>query len=642
MSWYFHIQECKGKDEDPNTHSHSNSVNVQISQNTHAENLHASCVKEFQTLIEDIKSIHKDSQYNEKTCSIFLHRIEAIIQADRKRITSSPLDRDYLHSFSQLCVEFGEIRDFLRDISQLKSYYKFKSPREVKMKSLEFLSDLDKTCRGSHLDVTFSLDRRSEMAYLEEDEKTMIKFLQLIEDETENSIKSGTIFIEISIIREKIYRNERLDVSQIPATHLTHPSLRKSSDLRGKVFKRILSSSIPVACKPLASNDEISIKGQLAILSLMNTSKNIIKFHGISIYKNSRIVVHDWAEHGKLSELYKTKHLDWTSKIRLARDVCKGLVFLHACDILHQDIRCENILITEKDYYEAKITNIRGLSASGVNTMSFDSALCWMAPEKMQETRIRPVEYDFKCDVFRVVEPKRPYNTFDSFGMLLWEISFQKIPYEGMELDEVRNHVLSERRETLFFARTEIVGDFRRVIESCWKHDPKDRPWIKNVFINLSRLVDKSSRSVLQLKDGLRAHKVGEYEKAWKCFEMHAELGDLTAKVWKGYYLFEGHYVPRDQSEAVKIYKEAADAGNAEGQLRYAFFQHSQKNNQEFVKYLKMSAKNNNSKAQFFMSEIYMEGKMGVEKDENKGLHYLRLAAKNNYEKAIKALQRYS
>ncbi|POG68508.1 hypothetical protein GLOIN_2v230413 [Rhizophagus irregularis DAOM 181602=DAOM 197198] len=46
--------------------------------------------------------------------------------------------------------------------------------------------------------------------------------------------------------------------------------------------------------------------------------------------------------------------------------------------------------------------------------------------------------YTTQCDIF-------------SFGMLLWELAFQRFPYEDMEIDEIKKHVLSDKREHLNF-----------------------------------------------------------------------------------------------------------------------------------------------------------------------------------------------
>ncbi|RIB21201.1 hypothetical protein C2G38_2177351 [Gigaspora rosea] len=45
----------------------------------------------------------------------------------------------------------------------------------------------------------------------------------------------------------------------------------------------------------------------------------------------------------------------------------------------------------------------------------------------------------------------------------------------------------------------------------------------------------------------------------WKCFKENADLGNLSAKYWKGYYLYNGYdgVVEKDQTSAMELFKEA-------------------------------------------------------------------------------------
>ena len=71
--------------------------------------------------------------------------------------------------------------------------------------------------------------------------------------------------------------------------------------------------------------------------------------------------------------------------------------------------------------------------------------------------------YTFKCEIF-------------SFGMLLWELGAQKLPYEKMDMNEIMHHVKAKKREDFngFNTRKEldpdnnesIIKGFMRIIES--------------------------------------------------------------------------------------------------------------------------------------------------------------------------------
>src|ERR1043166_9577123 len=47
---------------------------------------------------------------------------------------------------------------------------------------------------------------------------------------------------------------------------------------------------------------------------------------------------------------------------------------------------------------------------------------------------------------------------------------------------------------------------------------------------------------VISLEEGIQAFKNEEHEKAWKCFDFHAENNNVVAKYWKGRYLWDGYH----------------------------------------------------------------------------------------------------
>src|SRR3954468_24570616 len=79
--------------------------------------------------------------------------------------------------------------------------------------------------------------------------------------------------------------------------------------------------------------------------------------------------------------------------------------------------------ITGDTRYEAKIANFRESIENNLNWQTIQPystmILRWLAPEKMLNYYYSK-PYTFKCEIF-------------SFGMLLWELCAQKLPYCNME-----------------------------------------------------------------------------------------------------------------------------------------------------------------------------------------------------------------
>ena len=241
----------------------------------------------------------------------------------------------------------------------------------------------------------------------------------------------------------------------------------------------------------------------------------------------------DWAEHGTLRDLYcNYKKITWEAKISIARDICCGLAYLHSVSILHHDLRCENILIAEK--MQPKISNFNFAHVTCCK-IEDNVVIHWLAPEKLKgigQTDNREfTRYTTQCEIF-------------SFGMLLWELCFHKIPYEDKSITIILNYVVNGGRETLDFKpnsnsiQKNIQMKYRSIIKLAWEQqEPSLRPGIQQIF---NMLQDLYENHVLKKKkigktdvcalltsfdEGIRADKAGNYEKTWKCFEEHASFG---------------------------------------------------------------------------------------------------------------------
>ncbi|CAI2184942.1 14280_t:CDS:2 [Funneliformis geosporum] len=112
----------------------------------------------------------------------------------------------------------------------------------------------------------------------------------------------------------------------------------------------------------------------------------------------------EWADYGNLREYYQK---------------------YGPLEIIHHDIRAENILITDND--TAKIANFDASRAIYVeesgNLKSTLEVVRYCSPENLLSKK----KYNTKCEVY-------------SFGILLWEIAEEKIPYKKFELAKRATH----------------------------------------------------------------------------------------------------------------------------------------------------------------------------------------------------------
>ncbi|CAG8496632.1 12997_t:CDS:2 [Acaulospora colombiana] len=266
----------------------------------------------------------------------------------------------------------------------------------------------------------------------------------------------------------------------------------------------------------------------------------------------------------------------------------------------------------------------------------------WMAPEKLRDHANNP--YTVKCEIY-------------SFGMLLWEIAEEKLPFhEYYDIVQIRNLVVEQRNGRELHIRDSpnarpLLKDMFMTLNGIYqslqpKKSPSQTPKISPAFSDLPNDDDDLSLSLdmtdfdictMSVREAISEHKKknGDKLKAWKAFSRHAEFGDTLARYWKGYYLYYDLCPIEDPSnqrskqervrQAVELFKEAAGTGLAESVKRDI---------KESIKYFTWAAENGNSTALYNIGNIYYNG-IGATKDEEKGIRYLRLAALLGQPKAL-------
>mmetsp|Transcript_11391 Transcript_11391/g.17082 ORF Transcript_11391/g.17082 Transcript_11391/m.17082 type:complete len:457 (-) Transcript_11391:57-1427(-) len=146
-----------------------------------------------------------------------------------------------------------------------------------------------------------------------------------------------------------------------------------------------------------------------------------------------------------------------------ALDLIRGLEFLHSHNIIHRDLKSDNVFVLKNerkeiqtlaigDFDTAKVLNKNVVAKTVVGTPSF------MAPEVLAGEGA----YDFKADVY-------------SFGMILYECITLKLPYHDVPLISVASKIMSGERPKM----PKMDSEYDRLIQlfqACTERDSKRRP----------------------------------------------------------------------------------------------------------------------------------------------------------------------
>ncbi|CAH8310443.1 unnamed protein product [Eruca vesicaria subsp. sativa] len=206
---------------------------------------------------------------------------------------------------------------------------------------------------------------------------------------------------------------------------------------------------------------------EISILSRLR-HPNVILFLGACTKPPRLSLITEYMEMGSLYNLLhlsgQKKKLSWRRKLKMLRDICRGMMCIHRMGIVHRDIKSANCLLSSK--LAVKICDF-GLSRIMTGTTMRDAVSAgtpeWMAPEL-----IRNEPFSEKCDIF-------------SLGVIMWELCTLTRPWEGVPPERVVYAVGYEG------ARLEIPeGPLGKLIADCWT-EPEQRPSCSDI---LSRLLD--------------------------------------------------------------------------------------------------------------------------------------------------------
>ncbi|CAG8612060.1 36960_t:CDS:2, partial [Racocetra persica] len=328
---------------------------------------------------------YKNGKCNQKICLALIDRVEIAQQAtrslERQQMEYEELfkKQDYYNAWIRFIVVLENINKFVNEVTQLSNLQKFLAANAVKEAFDKNIKKFEEVCRDLNFTLAiYDLNKKElENKRVMEDINVLTKKKELAQlSEKFDQLMRRTTFIDPTLI--EAYREPEINPRELCLVPLENDS--------GRTILKRNYRGVKVACKRFfAEKNDIKSYVAFAILRRLGTCPYIFGFHGHSKIDNNPVIVFDWALNGNLRKLYTANSIDWRTKLKLARDICYGLLFIHQCNILHHDIRCENILVTES--YEPKISNFwlnRHEKEISVRIEDIVNMVRWLAPEKIK------------------------------------------------------------------------------------------------------------------------------------------------------------------------------------------------------------------------------------------------------------------
>ena len=189
-----------------------------------------------------------------------------------------------------------------------------------------------------------------------------------------------------------------------------------------------------VAMKVIAKNDDMDneyIKNELNILKKLS-HPNIVRIYEFYESENNYYLINEFCNGGELYNYINKNNLNEQQLSIIFYQVFSGLCYLHENDILHRDMKPENILIskkeidllTDEEYFWIQIIDFDCAKIFEQNKKDniIVGSIYYLAPEVLNR------DYNEKCDTWSV-------------GVILYMFLVGKPPFNGLNNEEIINSI---------------------------------------------------------------------------------------------------------------------------------------------------------------------------------------------------------
>ncbi|EGR33931.1 protein kinase domain protein [Ichthyophthirius multifiliis] len=231
--------------------------------------------------------------------------------------------------------------------------------------------------------------------------------------------------------------------------------------------KQYAMKKVKMMC--LSTREQENALNEVRILASLK-SENIIRYKNAFIDNPTQTlcIIMEFATKGDLQKqisehMKRNDYFDEKSIWKYASDILKGLKILHSSKILHRDLKCANIFISNSDSLK-----LGDLNVSKVQKRDFaytqTGTPYYTAPEVWKN---KP--YDSKCDIW-------------SFGCVLYEISTFEPPFKGISIEDLYKKIV--KGAFIPINSQKYSSELQNFISVCLKVDPKQRENVDNLLKN--------------------------------------------------------------------------------------------------------------------------------------------------------------
>ncbi|KAJ0815996.1 putative protein kinase TKL-CTR1-DRK-2 family [Helianthus annuus] len=212
----------------------------------------------------------------------------------------------------------------------------------------------------------------------------------------------------------------------------------------------------------------LSFRQEVSVMKRLR-HPNILLFMGAVISPHHVCIVTEFLCRGSLFQLLHRRRVRFNLKhrVHMSLDIARGMNYLHCClpPIIHCDLKSSNLRVDKT--WTVKIGDF-GLCRPKHGRKEGTGSPPWMAPEVL-----RSEEADEKSDVY-------------SYGVVLWEMTTEKIPWDGLTSIQVIEAV-GFMNQGLHIPN-DVDPQWASLIRRCLCSEPDSRPTFQEILDDLKEL----------------------------------------------------------------------------------------------------------------------------------------------------------
>ncbi len=194
---------------------------------------------------------------------------------------------------------------------------------------------------------------------------------------------------------------------------------------------------------------------------------NIITIHEIGEFEGTHFIATEFIDGVTLSEHSKTNRLSHKESLDIAIQVASALQIAHSANIIHRDIKPDNIMIRAEglakilDFGIAKLstpTEIGAEAATAIQAQT-QAGMIIGTPNYMSPEQARGQSVDHQTDIF-------------SFGVVLYQMIAGHLPFEGETPMEMISAILKDEPLPL---GSDVPDEIQKIIGRCLRKNRDER-----------------------------------------------------------------------------------------------------------------------------------------------------------------------